>query len=433
VSRVVVVGAGVIGLWCALELRGRGADVVVLDKGRPGAGCSAGNAGWIVPSLSGPLPAPGLRGRLLRWAVMRAGPVYVAPRADPELLQWVWRFWGRCNATDYARGFEAIVRFHEESRSLYDVAAQQGLEFELHRTGLLFLFLGRSEQHHIRRDLARLAARGYEVAEELDARAVQALEPAVGRGVVGGILAKGDWHVRPESLTAALAERLRILGVPVRTDVDVQGFDVAGGRVMACRTCAGRVAFDQCVIAAGAWSGPLLRQVGYRLPVQAGKGYSVTVTPPPFRVHRPLYLAEAKVACSPFRGAIRMAGTMEFSGLNVRLDRRRVAAMDRAVARFLPGWRSRDAGQEWVGMRAVTPDGLPVIGQVPGFDNLYVATGHAMLGVSLAPATARGVGRLLAGERPALLAPFDPARFAGRTAGARGPGSQASRGELAGP
>jgi len=410
-SRVVVIGAGVIGLWCALELRDRGADVMVLDRDWPGAGCSSGNAGWIVPSLSGPLPGPGLRSRALRWAILPTSPLHVSLRADGALLRWLWQFWMRCNERDYARGFDAIARLHADSQSLYAAAHDGGLEFELHRAGLLLLFLSRSEYHHARDDLARLTAYGYERPDELDGHAVRRVEPAVGPEVIGGILARSDWHVRPESLVAALVDRLAAGGVTIQGAAEVHALEAAGPRAIACRTSAGRVPFDQCVIAAGVWSAPLLRQVGYELPLQAGKGYSMTLSPAPFRVARPLYLAEAKVACTPFRGALRAAGTMDLSGFDARLDRRRVRAMDRAITRFLPAWRPHPGRREWAGMRPVTPDGLPAIGRVPGFDNLFVATGHAMLGVSLAPATARGLSRLVAGEQAPGLAPFDPARF----------------------
>ncbi len=434
-SRVVVVGAGVIGLWCALELRNRGADVTVLDKEWPGAGCSSGNAGWIAPSLSGPLPGPGLRSRALRWALLPTSPLHISLRADGALLRWLWQFWRRCNERDYARGLDAIARLHADSQSLYAAAHEEGLQFELHRAGLLLLFLSRSAYRHARDDLARLTAYGYEHPRELDRRAVREVEPAAGPEVTGGILAKTDWHVRPESLVSALVDRLTAHGVAVRSGAEVRAFEAAGARAIACRTSVGRVPFDHCVIAAGVWSAPLLRQVGYELPLEAGKGYSITLSPAPFRVARPLYLAEAKVACTPFRGALRAAGTMELSGFNTRLDRRRVRAMDRAIARFLPAWRPHPGRHEWAGMRPVTPDGLPAIGRVPGFDNLFVATGHAMLGVSLAPATARGVSRLLAGEQAQApgLAAFDPARFCRGARRGRSHGADLARTHPAAP
>jgi D-amino-acid dehydrogenase len=166
------------------------------------------------------------------------------------------------------------------------------------------------------------------------------------------------------------------------------------------------------VLAAGAWSGPLAKRFGFRLPIEAGKGYSVTISNPAVRLARPVLLGEVKLGCTPFDGALRVAGTMELSGLNTRLDPRRVAAIRRAADRYLPGSLQGTAVHEWTGMRPVLPDGLPAIGRAPGFQNLYVASGHAMLGITLAPATAEVLADLMTTERSAVdLRAFDPGRY----------------------
>jgi D-amino-acid dehydrogenase len=169
---------------------------------------------------------------------------------------------------------------------------------------------------------------------------------------------------------------------------------------------------DAFVLAGGAETGQLARACGHPLPLQAAKGYSVTVRAPALRLVRPLHLPEAHLALTPFDGALRVAGTLELSGLNLRLDERRVAALKRATLREIPNAFDGEGSAAWVGMRPVTPDGLPVIGAVRGCPNLFVASGHQMLGITLAPATGEALARqVLSGQAPDELRPFDPARF----------------------
>ena len=169
---------------------------------------------------------------------------------------------------------------------------------------------------------------------------------------------------------------------------------------------------DLFVLAAGAETAALVATLGRKLPVQAGKGYSITVRNAQVRLSQPLHVTPARIGFTPFRGAVRVIGTMEFSGINRRLDPRRIAILERAARRYLPGALEGAERDDWVGMRPVTPDGLPAIGRLPGFSNVYVATGHQMLGVTLAPSTGHALAQLLLDGRSDIdLAPFDPARF----------------------
>ncbi|HYM69383.1 MAG TPA: FAD-binding oxidoreductase, partial [bacterium] len=210
-----------------------------------------------------------------------------------------------------------------------------------------------------------------------------------------------------------LVAHLARAGVDMRQHTAAAGFSRTGHKVDALETTAGRIEGDRFLIAAGAWSGVLSRRAGFPLPIQAAKGYSVTIeSTQGSGVALPLYLGEAKVACSPFVGAFRVGGTLELSGLNSNLDARRLTAVRRGVERYLPGCATGKGEVEWVGARSFAPDGLPVIGRIPGYDNLYVATGHGMLGVTLAPATAVAISELMRlGETTADLSPFDPGRF----------------------
>lgn len=407
--RTIVIGAGVIGLACAHALKQRGREVILIDRDRPGAACSAGNAGWIVPSLSGPIAAPGLTATTIKWMTRSDSPLYIAPRSVPRLARWLWRFWRYCNRADYLRGLEAVGRLNRNTLALFDRLQNDGLEFEIHRAGLLFAFVDPGYMRAALAEFDQLASLGYRRPLELDRAGMLATEPLLSRQVKAGFLVEAEYHVRPESLSAAYAGRLEQLGATLMTGVEVTGAGFATGRARTVETTRGPIQGEEFLIAAGAWSGPVASCFGVNLPVQAGKGYSITLTGASTPLRRPLYLGEARVGCSPFENAIRIAGTMELSGINTVLNRRRVEAMRRAVRRYLD-FPIAD-GTEWVGMRPITPDGLPLLGRLPGFDNVYIATGHAMLGVTLAPATAESMANLMTGNPAPELAPFEPGRF----------------------
>ncbi len=411
-SRTVIIGAGVIGLSCAYELRKRGEDVVLLDQGAPGAGCSAGNAGWIVPSLAEPLPAPGLTWTSLRWMLDRDSPLHIAPHALPELVGFLWSFWRHCNATDYRAGRAAWTRLTDRIMESMDALVAGGVELEMHEAGLLFVFLSEPTMRHV---LRQITAAGGEVPEPLVGRELHALEPALSSQVVAGFLMRQERHVRPESFCNGLLTRILQLGAEVRSGVTATGGVIEGESLRAVRTTQGDIPADRCLIAAGALSGRVSAAVaGVALPIQAGKGYAVTVTGRPAPFSRPLYLDEARLGCSPFVGGYRFAGTMELSGLNDRLVPARIAAIRRSARRYLTLAADAIDGVEWVGMRPLTSDGVPAIGRVPERRNVYLATGHQMLGVTSAVTTATLVADLITDSHSAVdLSPFDPGRLRG--------------------
>lgn len=386
---------------------------MILDRATAADGCSRGNAGWIVPSFSSPLPAPGLTiGSILR-LLRPDGPLRLSPRALPALAPWLWRFRRYCTPAAFASGLRALATLNRETFELYASLEANGLRFEMHRDGVLFTYLAEAELAAAGHEFTELAAAGCSAPRPLGRAEVLALEPALSEATVGGYLAGDEAHVRPESLNAALVASVRGLGVEIRTGATVTGASRPPGESLRIETTAGAVRADRLVIAAGAWSGALCARLGQRLPVQAGKGYSITISHPTWTFRRATYLADAHIACSPFEGAVRFAGTMELAGIDPRLDPRRVRAIQRAAHRYLadpPPW---SAGEAWAGLRPITPDGLPLIGHLPGRRDVLVATGHAMLGITLAPIT----GALIAGMAlddadPNVARPFDPARFA---------------------
>ncbi|WP_428273873.1 NAD(P)/FAD-dependent oxidoreductase [Candidatus Palauibacter sp.] len=420
--RVAVIGGGVIGLCVAHYLERGGAEVVLLERELVGGGCSKGNGGWVCPSISRPLPAPGLTLTSLRWMLRADSPLYIKPSAMPRLMGWLWAFRGYCNAESYAAGVAALAALNAATDRLYRGLTEDGMEFERASTGTILAYDDESELRQTAALLARLGEERVGPVEVLDREALGEAEPDLAGGLIG-LRMRGDTHVRPESLCAALAASLEARGVEIRAGERVVGFTPeAGGVRLALTSTAGSgnvangepagLGADLFVLAAGAETAALAATLGRKLPVQAGKGYSITVRNAQVRLSQPLHVTPARIGFTPFRGAVRVIGTMEFSGINQRLDPRRIAILERAACRYLPGALDGSERVDWVGMRPVTPDGLPAIGRLPGLPNVYVATGHQMLGVTLAPSTGHALAQLVLDGRSEIdLTPFDPARF----------------------
>jgi D-amino-acid dehydrogenase len=410
----VIVGAGIIGLACAFELLQRGEQVVLIDQGEPGAACSAGNAGWVVPAMSAPVPSPGLVGTSLRWMLRRDSPLYIRPRIDPKFALWLLRFWANCRPAPFHAGLSAVAEINRQTMEGFDRWRSEGLSFEMRQAGVIFAGLSARAVAAARADVERLTAFGYAKPESLSATELRALEPALSPGISGGFLVPDERLVRPESLTAALRDAALALGGEIRARTTVTGFRRTGRRIDAVTTETGDVPAERVLLCAGAWSVTLARRCGTRLPVEAGKGYSLTIdlADDAVPITRPIDFIEARVACTPFAGALRLAGTMELSGLNLRLEPARVAPLRNAWQRYAGELPSGTSETAWVGMRPMTPDGLPLIGPLPGIENGWVATGHAMLGVTLAPNTASAISNaMLDSQLDPRLAAFDPGRF----------------------
>lgn len=408
-KRAVVVGAGVVGLACAYSLRKRDYDVTIVDAVGPGAGASEGNAGWVTPSLSMPVPAPGMVGQSLRWMFRSDSPLYIKPTLDPRRIRWLFGLLRNCNEARYSRGLDATARLNERTFELFDDLYADGVEFEMHKAGLLFCFLEPGKREHLLEDLARVANLGYSP-QRLNGSDLQSLEPNLAQEIQEGVLVEQERQVRPESLVTGYVKRLLDDGVEVVVGSPIGGFERLGNSIVGVRNGEGSIEADEVVIAAGAHTGLLARRLGVRLPIDAGKGYSLHYEPAPIEVEHALYLYEARVGVTPFDGAIRFAGTMEFSGINARMRPKRVDAIAASAGRYLKDWPVEAKGRAWAGMRPIAPDGLPVIGRIA--PNVTVASGHSMLGVTLAPVTGELVAEIVAGGQvPDVLRPFDPLRF----------------------
>lgn len=371
---------------------------VVERNGERRDGCSYGNTGMVVPSHFVPLAAPGMVALALKWMWNPASPFYVKPRFSLDLMTWGVRFTRAASALHVSRAAPLLARLHMESRALYEeLAAKASFHFE--KRGVLVLC--RSE-HALEEEAALVEqARALGLsAQVLDAKAAAALEPHMRIDAVGAVHIAEDCNVEPRVLMDALQRRCAAAGVEFLWEAPASAWRTAGRTIQALRTSAGDIEADEFVLSAGSWSPPLARELGLRLPMQAGKGYSLTLERPRRSPRTCAVLSEARVSVSPMNGSLRFGGTMELAGLDETVNPIRVRGIINAVQRYFPDFSPADfeGVQPWRGLRPCTPDGLPYVGRTARAHNLVVATGHAMMGVSLAPVTGKLVAGVLSGE-----------------------------------
>ena len=408
-KHVAIVGAGVIGLSAALECVRRGHRVTVMERAPERRGASFGNAGMIVPSHFIPLAAPGMIALGLKWMWNPESPFYIQPRLDWDLITWAIRFWRASTPERVKRAAPLLRDLHLASREIYARLAEEE-NFGLVKKGLLILcktVRALEEEAHTARKALALGI----PAEVLDARQTAALDPAVTMDIAGAAYFEKDCHLDPARYVTTLERQLRAAGAELLSDVDVTGWHKEGDRFAAAHTTRGELAADEFVLAGGVWS----PELGLRLPMQAGKGYSITLPQPVEQPRLCSILTEARVAVTPMGDALRFGGTMEMTGMNERIDPRRVAGILRAVPEYFPRFRPEHFAdvEPWCGLRPCSPDGLPYLGRTCAATNLVVATGHAMMGLSLAPITGQLVGQLIDGEPPRFdLGLLDVDRYA---------------------
>jgi D-amino-acid dehydrogenase len=413
---VAVVGGGVVGLACAYTLARRGACVLVLEGAEVGGGASRGNAGWVVPSLSMPLPGPGMLATGLRAALDPGGALVLRPTLDTSWLRWLWQFRRNCSLERFRSGLLALIELSRSTLAELDAYAAEGVEFESHATGVLVIARDRKGLHWYTTLFDELTRAGFEGAmTPLDGDGARELEPALSDAVGCALHTSVDRHVQPQSLTAGLAAALRARGVTVREGTRVTGLARAGGGWRIALRGQETLDAEQVVIAAGAATATLLAPLGVRLPLIGAKGYSIDLGGVGEAPRMALYLSEPKLGVSPFTSGVRVAGVFELPGRSVSVSPARIAQLIADTVPYLASWRpapgepASSAG--WAGLRPATPDGLPLLGPLDGLPGLYVASGHGMLGVTLAPASGLAIADMLeSGRVPPELEPFRPLR-----------------------
>jgi D-amino-acid dehydrogenase len=404
-DRVVVIGGGLIGLCTAHYLREAGREVILLERDRVGSGASRGNMGEVCPAMCLPLPAPGVVTESLRTLLRHDSALYVRPRTSLTYARFMLGFAWNARADRCARGARALAQLSNDALSQYRALRAGGVEIEFNELPYLLVYESRVAAEQDRREMQRLTEGRIDLPDAvMGPEELTACEPCL-VGDLAGLQLKGQLTLDPSALVDALATALRARGVEIREGARVTAIEPG-----AARTTVGRVEADAIVLASGIWSVPLAATIGVRLPIVPGKGYSFAVPfekPPRHQIN----LESAHVVFGPQGSAIRVGGTMEFDRQYDRFDPRRIMMIVAAARPYVSGvnWEERTA--EWMGPRPMTPDGLPLIGRIGDADPVFVAAGHNMFGLTLAPSTGRAVAQLVTeGRADVDLSPFDPHR-----------------------
>jgi D-amino-acid dehydrogenase len=404
---VLIVGGGIVGLSCAYFLEKEGHEVTVIDKSGMDGGASYVNAGYLTPSHIIPLASPGMMAKGIKWMLNSSSPFYMKPRLNGDFLRWAWAFNNSSTKAHVEKAIPLIREINVLSKELYTEMHNSGElgDFQLEKKGLLMLYKTRKEGLHEKEVARRAADEGLEVTE-LTRSQLDRLQPNLNKEIEGAVHYLCDAHTSPNEVMDQLKKYLREKGVSIHQDEEVLDFVQSGRHITTTVTDKASYRSEEVVLAGGSWTSGLLKNLGVRLLLQPGKGYRINVHRP-LRIILPAILMEAKVAVTPMRGFTRFAGTMEFSGINHNIRPERVEAIARAAEGYYEDLQILDAEKEAAqcGLRPVSPDGLPYIGRISSSENVTIATGHAMMGWSLGPATGKLVSELISGKT--LSMPID--------------------------
>ncbi len=408
---VLIIGAGATGLATALALSHAGRQVRVLDAGRLGGATSHGNCGTITPSHAPPLAAPGVPMRALRWMLSPQAPLYIPPRFDPSLWRWLVRFAARCNSHAWLQSTQGRAALLNDSRQrLVEWVRDHQLDCEFAEKGLDYVF--REQANFERHAFECEALQQLGIATQvIDGADYLRQEPAFNEGIVGAIRFPGDASLRPDRYTAELGRVLRAQGVQIEEHCALVSFDPQKNGVRV-RTAKGERYAAELVLATGAWSPQLVRSVGLRMPIQSGKGYSITTSQPAQVPSRPVVLKDRSVFVIAWDGRMRLGGTMEFAGQDRRLNETRLQALEQAAHHYLRQPLGGAVHERWYGWRPMTWDDMPILGRSPKHAHVWLAAGHGMLGISMSSGSGQLMADLITGQTPAIdPTPYRAERF----------------------
>tara|TARA_B100000678_G_scaffold94791_2_gene79227 strand:- start:1222 stop:2463 length:1242 start_codon:yes stop_codon:yes gene_type:complete len=412
-KKVAIIGGGITGLCSAYYLVKAGYEVTIVDKGNITKGASFINAGYVTPSHFVPLAEPGMINQGIKWMFNNSSPFYIKPRWDIDFFKWSWYFKKSSTKQKVAKAIPVLKELNEKSKELYEEMLES-LDFEFHieRKGLLMVYKSAKNEEHE----TKLAEKGKDLGLDvrvLDKKALHDLEPQFSEDVIGGVHYECDAHSTPNLFMKNLKQWLENNGVRFVLEEAVTGLEVDGKTIKAMHTSKNSIVADEFIMAAGSWTFPLAKKLGLNIPIQPGKGYSMSITRET-NINLPAILTEAKVAVTPMKGFTRFAGTMELSGDNNIILPTRVEAIAKAASNYYSGFTLTPEEKQSAtsGLRPVSPDGLPFIGKSSKFKNLNVAAGHAMMGWSLGPITGKLISEIVEGNHTSvLLEPFDLERF----------------------
>ncbi len=414
-NHVIVIGAGVAGLAAAYYLNKKGAEVTVCDKGDGDDNCSYGNAGLIAPRHVIPLASPGAISQGLQWMLKKESPFYIKPRLNKELISWAWKF-KKAATSEHVEKVGPVLRdmLFRNQDLLIELEKKNVMDFGLQRKGHLTLCRTEEGLEKAADNAQKASALGVPT-EVLSAKEVHKMEPNIRMDIHGAVYYTEDAHLHPGDLMDQLKDLLCKQGVNFRFNEKIIGInELLGGKVEVVSSKNSKIKGSHAVLCCGVWTPKLVKQLGFNLPVQAGKGYSITLNNPSKAPRINALLAEKKVAITPMKGDLRFAGTMEVVGIDKSITPAKVSALKKSVLQYYPEYSMADLNKQevWVGLRPCSPDGVPFIGKVGDYKNILVSTGHSMVGMSLSFASGEIISQLICKGQAKLFHPLmDPNRY----------------------
>jgi len=415
-KKVTVIGNGAIGLCTAYYLQKEGFEVHIITASEKGAekDCSYGNAGMIVPSHFIPLAAPGVIKQGIKWMLNSKSPFYIRPRFNIELIKWLGHFYASANKENVEKTKHLIKNLNVTSRDLFsEIEKSEKIDFKLEKKGLLMLYKTakhQDEEEHMA-EQAKQMGLSVNIKSKLE---LSELEKELEPNVLGGVLYNSDAHHNPNLFMNKMQSLLQLKGVTFHYSSTVTGFSKTLNKIEAIKTSKGEIKTDEVVICAGTWSSHIVKELDVKIPMQGGKGYSMTLDKVEKNLVHPSILCEAKIALTPMGNSLRVAGTMEIAGNDLSIRNNRLNGIKEQVPKYLKNFDSKwfERVTPWVGLRPVSPDGLPYIGRASNFKNLTINTGHAMMGLSLAPISGKLVSEILTEKKTTLnISLLTPQRF----------------------
>ncbi len=410
---VCIIGGGIIGLCTAYHLQEAGVGVTVMDRGDFSSGCSFGNAGMIVPSHFIPLASPGMMAKGIQWMFQRKSPFYIRPRLDADLIRWLWLFDRSTSRENVTNAAPVLRDMHQEGKNFYqDLQAKDGFDFAFENKGILMLYQTEETEQEEEETADFAYTLGID-AKKLSHNQLHQLERGTAIDARGGIHYPGDAHLHPEKLMNQLVTYLKNKGVEFLdhhhvtelNDKDTYGCEIVldSGKIVHTK---------QVIVACGSWSSQLLKKSKWRLPLQDGKGYSMTYEKLPAKPLIPSILVDARVAITPMGDQLRISGTLEISGMDDKIRKPKVESILSAVPEYYPSLKLSPPADVWYGYRPCSPDGMPYVGRWSDLSSVVIATGHAMMGLSLAPATGSMIRDIVLRKSLHIMPLLKPSRFA---------------------
>jgi len=399
-QHAIVVGGGVIGGFTAYYLLDRGWSVTVVDKDRFGEGASEGNCGLVVPNHILPLNSLETLINGFIWMFKKDAPLYIRPGYLPQLISWFGQFASNIRTKSILASAEGRHALLQSSFDLFpEFVKAENVACDWTLGGSLHVYKSKkSWQAYGKTDNS---LRQFNIqAECLQKHAARKLEPSLGDDICGAWLYRQTAHLRPELLLAELRRILENRGARILDHCPVRSFKSQNGRATAVQTDREILTADAFVLATGAWTPAFAQIMGSRIPIQPGKGYSITLKPQPVFPKIPCFFEELRVVSTPWPDACRLGGTMEFSGLDSSLNQGRLSALTVGLRHYTTSPQPNGIRDEWCGFRPMTPDGLPFMDWSPRLQNVVIAAGHNMIGVSVAPASGKLVAEILDHSRP---------------------------------